>query len=114
VVNTAPYTPERGDLVWLSFDPQVGHEQAGRRPAIVLSPGHYNGRVGLVLCCPITSRVKGLAFEVPLPAGLAVSGVVLADQIKCLDWRLRNAAFICAAPAQVVDDVLAKLNTLLT
>lgn len=98
----------------MSFDPQVGHEQAGRRPALVLSPAAYNGRVGLALCCPVTNRVKGLPFEVALPTGLAVTGVVLSDHVKNLDWRGRNAALICHAPQRVVDEVLAKLATLLT
>ncbi len=113
-MSTAPYVPDRGDLVWLSFDPQLGHEQAGRRPALVLSPAAYNGRVGLALCCPVTSQVKRFPFEVVLPSGLAVTGVVLSDQVKSLDWRARQASFICLAPAAVVNDVLAKLGTLLT
>lgn len=78
--------PDRGDAVWISLDPQSGHEQAGRRPAIVLSPASYNGKVGLALFCPITSQVKGFHYEVPLPAGLAVSGVSLSDQVNRLDW----------------------------
>lgn len=113
VSSGPPYVPDRGDLVWLSFDPQVGHEQAGRRPALVLSPAAYNGRVGLALCCPVTNRAKGFPFEVALPAGLAVTGVVLSDHVKNLDWRGRNAVFICQAPQRVIDDVLAKLATLL-
>src|SRR5436189_3123370 len=92
------YVPARGDAVWITLDPQAGHEQAGRRPALVLSPAAYNGRVGLALFCPITSQSKGYPFEVPLPDGLAVSGVVLSDQIKNLDWRAREAARICQVP----------------
>src|SRR5437762_13948374 len=87
VSRKTAYVPERGDAVWLTLDPQAGHEQAGRRPALVLSPAAYNGRVGLALCCPITNQAKGYPFEVALPDGLAVSGVVLADQVKSLDWR---------------------------
>lgn len=87
------YVPRRGDIVWLSFTPQAGHEQAGRRPALVLSPSAYNGKVGLALFCPITSRAKGYPFEVAIPNGLAVTGVVLADQVKSLDWRARQAEF---------------------
>jgi mRNA interferase MazF len=113
-VNLPPYVPDRGDLVWLSFDPQAGHEQAGRRPALVLSPARYNNRVGLALCCPVTNRVKGYAYEVSVPAGLPVTGVALADQVKSLDWRVRNAVLVCQAPQQMVDDVLAKLATLLS
>lgn len=112
MVNGA-YIPERGDLVWLSFSPQAGHEQAGRRPALVLSPAAYNGKVGLALLCPITSQVKGYPFEVPLPAGLPLNGVVLADQVKSLDWRSRQAEFVATLPAPVVAHVLDKLLALL-
>lgn len=107
------YVPERGDLVWLTFNPQAGHEQAGRRPALVLSPAAYNGKVGLALLCPITSQVKGYPFEVPLPVGLAVSGVVLADQVKSLDWRARQVELIAPLPVPVVAQVLRKLTALL-
>ena len=107
------YVPERGDVIWISLDPQAGHEQRGRRPALVLSPGAYNGRVGLALLCPITSQVKGYPFEVALPDGLAVTGVVLADQVKSLDWRARQCARICAIPEQLVVHVLRRLDTLL-
>jgi len=108
------YTPKRGDVAWFEFSPRVGHEQAGRRPGFVLSPLAYNRKVGLALVCPITSRVKGYPFEVPLPGGLSVSGVVLADQVRSLDWRGRNAVFACNAPPEALGDVLARLNTLLT
>ncbi len=107
------YIPERGDAVWISLDPQAGHEQAGRRPALVLSPSAYNGRVGLALFCPITSQVKGYPFEVPLPAGSPVSGVVGADQVKSLAWRARKAARIGAVSEEVVAQVLQRLQTLL-
>lgn len=107
------YVPARGDAVWITLDPQAGHEQAGRRPALVLSPTAYNARVGLALLCPITSQVKGYPFEVALPEGLAVSGVALADQVKSLDWRARKASRICAVPEEVVAQVLRKLNALL-
>jgi mRNA interferase MazF len=107
------YTPNRGDIVWLSFNPQAVREQAGRRPALVVSPRAYNGRVGLALLCPITSQVKGYPFEVAVPPGLAVSGVVLADQVKSLDWHARKAEFEAALPEEVVSEVLAKLATLL-
>ena len=110
----APYVPQRGDAVWISLDPQAGHEQAGRRPALVLSPGVYNGRVGLALLCPITSQVKGFPFEVGLPKGLRVQGVVLADQVKSLDWRVRRATRICEVPENVVAAVRMRLNSLLT
>lgn len=107
------YIPERGDAVWITLDPQAGHGQAGRRPALVLSPAAYNGRVGLALFCPITSQVKGYPFEVPLPAGLPVAGVVGADQVKSLDWRARQAARIGAVSEEVVTQVLQRLQRLL-
>jgi mRNA interferase MazF len=113
VSRKSAYVPERGDAVWLTLDPQAGHEQAGRRPALVLSPSAYNGRVGLALFCPITSQVKGYPFEVPLPAGLAVTGVIGADQVKSLDWRARQAARIGAVPEEVVVQVLQRLQALL-
>jgi len=108
------YVPGHGDIVWITFTPQAGHEQAGRRPAVVLSPRAYNGKVGLALLCPITSQVKGYPFEVAVPAGLPVSGVVLADQVKSLDWRARKAELAGAMPAAAVSEVLAKLGALLT
>ena len=107
------YVPARGDIVWLSFTPQPGHEQAGHRPGLVLSPEAYNEKTGLSLCCPITSRAKGYPFEVALPSTSAVWGVVLADQIKNLDWRARHARFECRATPQVVSEVLQKVNVLL-
>ena len=106
------YVPQRGDLVWLQFNPQAGHEQAGRRPALVVSPKPYNRKVGLALFCPITSKVKGYPFEVELPPGLKLTGAVLSDQIKSLDWRTRQARRICLAPESVVGDVLAKILVL--
>ncbi len=108
-----PYIPKRGDAVWITLDPQAGHEQAGRRPALVMSPSAYNGRVGLALLCPITSQVKGYPFEVPLPEGLPVAGVVGADQVKSLDWRARKATRIVAVPEEVVTQVVIRLQTLL-
>jgi mRNA interferase MazF len=107
------YVPERGDAVWLMFNPQAGHEQAGRRPALVLSPAAYNGKVGLALLCPITTQQKGYPFEVAIPTNLAVIGVILADQVKSLDWRTRQADFITRLPDSVVAEVLAKLFTLI-
>lgn len=107
------YIPERGDAVWVDFTPQAGHEQAGRRPALVISPAAYNGKVGLAILCPITTRVKGYPFEVVIPDGLEVEGVILSDQIKNLDWRARRATLIEQLPDTVVIEVLAKLNTLI-
>jgi mRNA interferase MazF len=107
------YVPERGDIVWLQFDPESGREQAGKRPALVVSPSSYNGRVGLALLCPITSQEKGYPFEVVLPAGLKVRGVVLADQIKSLDWQIRRAERVESVPRGVLDDAVAKIRVLI-
>lgn len=107
------YVPERGDVVWLSLNPQLGREQAGRRPALVLSPASYNQKVDLAVICPITNQAKGYSFEVQLPQGLQVTGVILSDHIKNLDWRARNAEFICKAPDSIVEDVLDKIFALL-
>ncbi len=108
------YVPERGDAIWITLNPQAGHEQAGRRPAVVLSPATYNGRVGLAICCPITNQIKGYPFEVILPSGLVVSGAVLSDQVKSLDWRVRNATFICALAPATIAEVLQKFGTLVS
>ena len=105
--------PERGDFVWISFDPQMGHEQAGVRPAIVLSPSAYNKRVGLALVCPITSQCKGYPFEVRIPEGEPVHGLVLADQVKSLDWKARGIRGAGKAPTAVVVETMEKLSTLL-
>lgn len=107
------YCPKRGDIVWLTFDPQAGHEQAGYRPALVLSPETYNRKTDLVICFPITSHEKGYPFEVLIPKGLKVSGVILSDQAKSLDWKARSSKFCCRAPLEITEEVLAKLNTLL-
>ncbi len=110
----ARYTPGRGDVVWISLNPQAGHEQAGRRPALVVSPASYNGKVGLAVFCPITSQIKGYPFEVAIPAGLKVSGVVLSDQVKSLDWRAREAEFMCKLPKRTTLEVLQKLGTVIS
>jgi mRNA interferase MazF len=108
------YTPSRGDVVWLSFDPQRGHEQAGRRPAVVLSSNPYNARIGLAICCPITSRVKVYHFEVAIPLNDQIAVVILSEQVKCVDWQARQVEFITTLPDHVIDEVLAKLSTLLS
>ncbi len=107
------YIPARGDAVWITFNPQAVREQAGRRPALVLSPSSCNGKVGLAILCPITSQVKGYPFEVTIPSGSKLGGVVLADQVKSLDWRIRRTEFICKLPRDTTNEVLDKLGTLL-
>lgn len=105
--------PERGDAVWIDMSPQAGREQAGRRPAVVLSPRSYNAKVGLAIVCPVTSRVKGYGFEIAIPDGLPLSGVALADQVRSLDWRVRPADFIARLPVESVEAILAKVRVLL-
>ncbi len=107
------YVPERGDVVWLQFDPQAGHERAGKRPALVISPMGYNGRVGLALLCPITSHRKGYPFEVALPPGFKIQGVVLADQVKSLDWQVRHAERVDRVPPDVLDEAVGKIRVLI-
>lgn len=109
----ARQAPDAGDLIWLSFSPQVGREQAGRRPALVLSPQSYNAKVGLCLVCPVTQHAKGYAFEVALPSGLPVEGVVLADHLKSADWDKRGADHITTIPSATLDEVRARLKPLL-
>ena len=106
------YVPERGDIVWLHFTPQAGHEQAGHRPALVISPRSYNRRVGLALFCPVTSQVKGYPFEVALPPGLKAKGAVLSDQVKSLDWRVRKAKRVCTVPDEVLEETIARVLAL--
>ena len=107
------YVPERGDLVWLDFNPQAGREQRGRRPAFVLSPKSYNQVVGLAVFCPVTNRAKGYPFEVQIPDGYKTTGVILSDHVKSLDWRIRQADYICSLPTEVIEEVLTKVTTLL-
>ncbi len=109
----SPYCPQRRDIVWISFNPQAGHEQAGHRPALVLSPQSYNRKVGLAILCPLTSQIKGYPFEVLIPAGLKVSGAVLSDQVKSMDWRARKASLLCSVPEATMREVLNKVGTLL-
>lgn len=107
------YVPDRGDVVWLNFTPQAGHEQAGHRPALVLSPIMYNTKTGLMLCCPITSQVKGYPFEVNLGRTAGIKGVVLADQVKSLDWAARQVRKKGKAPKDVVEQTLKRILLLL-
>lgn len=114
MVNTKTYVPQRGDVVWITLNPQAGHEQAGRRPAMVLSPKVYNNKVGLAIFCPITNQVKGYPYEVLIPSGLGATGAILSDQVKSLDWRVREAELICTLPHETIMEVLQKLDTLLS
>jgi mRNA interferase MazF len=112
-LGNSAYVPDVGDLVWFSFSPQAGREQAGRRPALVLSPRAYNIKTSLCLVCPITGQAKGYPFEVELPNGLPVQGVVLSDHVKSADWKARQAEYIGSAGAEVLQQVCAKLKPLL-
>ena len=107
------YIPDRGDVIWIDLNPEAGHEQGGRRPVLVLSPSSYNGKVGLAIMCPITNQVKDYPFEVEIPSGLNVTGVVLSDRVKCLDWKVRKAEFMCKLPMNTTFEVLKKLITLI-
>jgi mRNA interferase MazF len=113
VTQSNPYIPNRGDIVYLDFDPTKGHEQKGHRPAFVLSPRAYSEKSSLALFVPITKQQKGYPFEVSLPVDLKVQGVILADQIKCLDWKARGIRFIESVPETVIEEVQAKIEPLL-
>ena len=110
-LKTNQYIPGRGDVVWLNFDPQVGHEQKGKRPALVLSAKQYNEKAGLALFCPITTKIKNYPFEVKLSA--EIEGVILSDQVKSLDWQSRNPQYILRAPAQVLKEVQENIQMIL-
>ncbi len=112
-MSARPYVPDRGDIVWLQFNPQAGHEQAGHRPALVLSPASYNRRSGLMLCCPMTSQRKGYPFEVVIEVDTDRESVVLADQVKSLDWKVRKAVKKGTVSIDVIAETLSKLQTLL-
>jgi len=107
------YAPKRGDVVWITLQPQAGHEQAGRRPALVVSPLAYNRKVGLALLCPITGRSKGYPFEVAIPGGLPVSGVILADQVKSMDRRARQAEPLCELDDATISKAISRIGVLL-
>ena len=107
------FVPDTGDFIWLTFDPQARREQAGRRPALVLSPRIYNEKAGLALACPITNQIKGYPFEVAVPAGAGASGVILADHLKSIDWKARHAERLGQCPKELMDEVRAKLAPLL-
>lgn len=114
MVKRIRYEPRRGDAIWINLDPQMGREQMGRRPALILSPAIYNLKAELVLICPITSQIKGYPYEVAIPDGHAVTGAVLTDQVKSLDWRARNAVYITRLPDELLAEVFAKVITLLS
>jgi len=107
------WVPDRGDVIWLEFDPQAGREQAGRRPAVVLSPAAYNAPTGRALCVPVSSKAKGYPFEVAMPADFPVQGVAFADQVKCLDWRARFAKPVASLPPAIVAQLMARTRALL-
>ena len=107
------YIPDRGDVVWINLNPQAGHEQSGHRPVLVLSPASYNGKVGLMLCCPITGQAKNYPFEVAIHDNPMVSGVVLADQVKSLDWQARCAKKSGKVSQAVLDETLGKLKVII-
>jgi mRNA interferase MazF len=113
MVKQGNYAPAKGDIVYLQFNPQQGREQAGTRPAVILSPKEYNAKVGLALACPITSHAKGYPFEVALPDSLKTKGVILSDHIKNLDWKARHAAFVETIPSATLEEVFEKIGLLL-
>jgi mRNA interferase MazF len=113
MVNQDHLVPERGDVVMVRLNPQVWYEQSGARPAVIISPAAYNEKVGLALLCPVTSEVKGYPFEVLIPEGLPVSGAVLSDRVKSLDWRARKAEWVCRLPPALINEVLGKLRAVL-
>jgi mRNA interferase MazF len=110
---TTDYIPDRGDIIRIDFDPQAGHEQKGTRPAIVISPKRYNGTIGLAIVCPITNKKKGFPFEILIPKELDVTGVILADHVKSLDWKVRNAEFILKAPQSLIQNTLKRISFLI-
>jgi len=104
-MKSGSYVPDRGDIVWLNFTPQAGHEQRGKRPALILSPKIYNEKTSLCIALPITSKIKGYPFEITLPKNLPVEGVILSDQVKSLDFSVRDISFICKVPTSIVESV---------
>ena len=113
VVIRRGYVPDRGDVIWMMFGPQAGHEQSGRRPGVVMSSSIYNGKTGMALCCPITSQIKGYPFEVLVPTGLKISGAILADHIRNIDWKTRRAEYLCKLTDKTLEEVAGKLLSLL-
>jgi len=114
LVKSKLFIPDCGDIVWLTFNPQSGHEQAGHRPAFIVSPDNYNRKVGLAICCPVTNQIKGYPFEIILPQGSQTQGVILSDQVKSLDWRARQARFIAHLPDKITKEVAAKITAIIS
>ena len=114
MVGSRNYVPKCGDVVWIPMNPQASHEQAGHRPAVVLSPQTYNSEAGLAIPCPITNQIKGYPFEVLFPEGLLIEGAILSDQVKSLDWHSRNVEFICTLSDETISEILQKLSALLS
>jgi mRNA interferase MazF len=112
-MKSGSYVPERGDIVWINFNLQAGHEQRGKRPALILSPKMYNEKTSLCLCLPITSKVKGYPFEVSIPPQLPIEGVILSDQIKNLDFTAREITFICKLPSPTIQSVQKNILALI-
>ena len=112
-MKSGSYIPKRGDIVWINFNPQAGHEQNGKRPALILSPKIYNEKASLCIALPITSKIKGYPFEVPLPHDMPISGVVLSDQVKSFDFRMREAKFICSVPKDIIKEVQKNIQAVL-
>ena len=112
-MKSGSYVPDSGDIVWLNFTPQAGHEQRGKRPALVISPKIYNEKTSLFICVPITSKVKGYPFEVAIQQGLEVKGVILSDQIKSLDYKVREATFIFKLPQHTLQEVKKRIALLI-
>lgn len=110
----AEYVPQRGDIVWLNFSPQTRHEQSGRRAALTVSAKEYNKKTGLAIFCPVTNKVKGYPFEVTLPDDSKINGAVLSDQVRNLDWKERDAVFICKAGKKVIEEVTGKIEVLIS
>ena len=114
MVKRTTFIPAQGDVIWIDFDPQAGHEQGGRRPTLVLSLKSYNNRTHLSVLCPITKQVKGYILDVLVPPGFDVTGAILADQVKSMDWTARDVEYICALPVGIVDQVVKKITALIS
>lgn len=106
------YIPKQGDIIFLNFNPQSGKEQAGKRPGLVVSDQGFNNLLGLLICCPITKQKKGYPFEVEIPKGIAIEGIILTDHMRSIDWRSRKAKFVCKAPEKTLEEALEKIRAI--